>query len=99
MRQLSFIVVAIAVFVLVVGAVGVYAYDRTRDDTIAKGVSAGGVDLSGMHPAAARGALRSERASPLHEPIVVRYHGHHYRLSARRAKISVNVDQMVDDAL
>jgi lipoprotein-anchoring transpeptidase ErfK/SrfK len=77
----------------------VYAYDRTRDDTIAKGVSAGGVDLSGMHPAAAREALRRELAAPLREPIVVRFHGHHYRLSARRAKISVNVDQMVDDAL
>src|SRR5919202_1692248 len=32
MRQRSFIVVAIAVAVLVFGAVGVYAYDKTRDD-------------------------------------------------------------------
>jgi lipoprotein-anchoring transpeptidase ErfK/SrfK len=99
MRQRSFIVVAIAVFVLVVGAVGVYAYDRTRDDVIAKGVSAGGVDLSGMHPAAARAALRRELAAPLNKPVVVRYHGHRYRLSARRAKVNVNVDQMVAQAL
>src|SRR4051794_15835969 len=99
MRQRSFIVVAIAVFVLVVGAVGVYAYDRTRDDTIAKGVSAGGVDLSGMHPAAARETLTRELAAPLHKPIVVRYHGHRYKLKARRADVRVNVDQMVDQAL
>src|SRR3954454_21180009 len=99
MRQRSFIVVAIAVFVLIVGAVGVYAYDRTRDDVIAKGVSAGGVDLSGIHPPAARQTLRRELAAPLHKPVVVRYHGHHYRLSARRAGVSVNVDEMVNQAL
>src|SRR3712207_257638 len=99
MRQRSFIVVAIAVFFLVVGSVGVYAYDRTRDDVIAKGVSAGGVDLSGMKPAEAREALRRELAAPLQKPIVVRFHGKRYRLSARRAKVSVDVDRMVDEAL
>ena len=99
MRQRSFIVVAIAVFVLIVGAVGVYAYDRTRDDVIAKGVSAGGVDLSGMKPAAAREALQQQLAAPLSKPVKVRFHGHHYRLSARKAKIRVDVDRMVDQAL
>jgi lipoprotein-anchoring transpeptidase ErfK/SrfK len=99
MRQRSFIVVAIAVFALVVGAVGVYAYDQTRDDVIAKGVTAGGVDLSGLHPAAARDTLRRELAAPLQKPIVVRFHGHRYRLSARKAKVSVDVDRMVAAAL
>src|SRR4051794_23629725 len=99
MRQRSFIVVAIAVAVLVVGAVGVYAYDKTRDDLIAKGVKAGGVDLSGMHPAEAREALRRQLAAPLHKAILVRYHHHRYRLSARRARVSVDTDGMVDRAL
>src|SRR3954449_2735012 len=99
MRQRSFIVVAIAVFALVVGAVGVYAYDRTRDDVISKGVKAGGVDLSGLHPAAAREQLQRQLQEPLKKPVVVRYHGHKYRLRARRARVNVDVDQMVDEAL
>src|SRR5215212_6312972 len=99
MRQRSFIVVALALFVLIVGAVGVYAYDRTRDDLIAKGVTAGGVDLSGMHPAKAREELQRQLAAPLRKPVVVRYHGHRYRMSARKAHISVDVEQMVDEAL
>ena len=99
MRQRSFIVVAIAVAVLVIGAVGVYAYDKTRDDLIANGVTAGGIDLSGMHPAEARAKLRSELAEPLGKPVVVRYAGHHYKLSARRARVHVDVTSMVDRAL
>jgi lipoprotein-anchoring transpeptidase ErfK/SrfK len=99
MRQRSFIVVALAITLLVVGAVGVYAYDRTRDDVIAKGVKAGGVDLSGLSPTKARQVLRRQIAAPLAKPVRVRYHGHRYKLSARRAEVSVDVDQMVDEAL
>src|SRR3954451_6686386 len=99
MRQRSFIVVAIAVAVLVLGAVGVYAYDKTRDDLIAKGVTAGGVDLSGLHPQAARDKLQRELAGPLRKPVRVRYAGHSYKLSARKAAVRVDVDAMVDQAL
>jgi lipoprotein-anchoring transpeptidase ErfK/SrfK len=99
MRQRSFIVLAVALFVLVVGAVGVYAYDKSRDDVIAKGVKAGGVDLSGMKPAEARETLRRELAEPLQKPVIVKYRGHHYRLGPRRAKVTVNTDEMVAEAL
>jgi lipoprotein-anchoring transpeptidase ErfK/SrfK len=99
MRQRSFIVVAIAVTVLVLGAVGVYAYDKTRNDVIAEGVKAGGVDLSGMKPAAAREALQRQLAAPLNKPVVVKYHHHRYKMSAHRAQVKVDVDGMVDRAL
>src|SRR5215210_4042784 len=99
MRQRSFIVVAIAVALLILGSVGVYAYDRTRDDVIGKGVSAGGVDLSGMSPAQARSALREQLAAPLRKPVVVRHSGKRYKLSARRARVSVDVEAMVRSAL
>src|SRR3954452_21402414 len=98
MRQRSFIVVAIAVAILVVGAVGVYAYDKTRDDVIAEGVKAGGVDLSGMHPDEARAPLRRHRAPPRPKRVVVRYAGHRYKMTAHRAKVHVDVDGMVDRA-
>ena len=99
MRQRSFIVVAVAVAVLVLGAVGVYAYDKTRDDLVANGVTAGGVDLSGLRPQAAREKLQRELAGPLRKPISVRYAGHRYALSARRAAVRVDVDAMVQRAL
>ncbi|MEA2123807.1 MAG: L,D-transpeptidase ErfK/SrfK [Solirubrobacteraceae bacterium] len=99
MRQRSFIVLALALTVLVVGAVGVYAYDKTRNDVIAKGISAGGVDLSGMHPKQAREALRQQLAAPLQKPVVVKYAGHRYKLSPKQAKVRVNTADMVQQAL
>jgi lipoprotein-anchoring transpeptidase ErfK/SrfK len=99
MRQRSFIVVAVAVAVLVLGAVGVYAYDKTRDDLVAKGVTAGGIDLGGLHPEAARAKLQRELAGPLGEPITIRYAGRRYKLTAHRARVRVDVDAMVDHAL
>jgi lipoprotein-anchoring transpeptidase ErfK/SrfK len=99
MRQRSFIVVAVAVAVLILGAVGVYAYDKTRDDVIAKGVKAGGVDLSGMHPAEARDTLHRQLEAAIQKPVFVKYGDDKFRLGARRAKVKVDVDQMVDEAL
>jgi lipoprotein-anchoring transpeptidase ErfK/SrfK len=99
MRQRSFIVLAISLALLVLGAVGVYAYDKTRDDIIAKGVTAGGVDLSGMHPKEARETLDRQLAAPLRKTVVVKYAGHRYRLSATRARVRVNTADMVQQAL
>src|SRR4051794_4835409 len=99
MRQRSFIVLAVALAVLVIGAVGVYAYDKTRDDVIAKGVTAGGVDLSGMNPNEARETLRRELAVPLQKAVVVKYAGHRYKLSPARAKVRINTNDMVRQAL
>jgi lipoprotein-anchoring transpeptidase ErfK/SrfK len=99
MRQRSFIVVALAVAMLVLGAVGVYAYDKTREDTIAEGVSAGGVDLGGLKPAAAREKLDTHLAAPLRQPLFVKFGEERFRLGARKAQIEVDIDAMVDGAL
>jgi lipoprotein-anchoring transpeptidase ErfK/SrfK len=99
MRQRSFIALAIALTVLVVGAVGVYAYDKTRDDVIAKGITAGGVDISGMNPNEARETLRRELAVPLQKSVVVKYAGKRYKLTPARAKVRVNTGDMVQQAL
>src|SRR2546430_5679149 len=99
MRSRSFIALAVALVVLVLGTVGVYAYDKTQDDVIAKGVTAGGVDLSGMHPAKARAALQRELGGALNRPVVVRYAKRKYRLPASRAGVRVDVAGMVQRAL
>jgi lipoprotein-anchoring transpeptidase ErfK/SrfK len=99
MRQRSFIVLAVALAVLVIGAVAVYAYDKTRDDVIAKGVTAGGVDLSGLHPDEAREALQRELAAPLKKDVIVKYQGKRYRLTPARAKVRIDTVGMVEQAL
>ena len=99
MRQRSFIVLAVVVAVLLIGAVGVYAYDQSRSDIIAKGVTAGGVDLSGLKPTAAREKLERELSTPLQKSVVVKYRGRRYKLSAARAKVVVDTDSMAQRAL
>jgi lipoprotein-anchoring transpeptidase ErfK/SrfK len=99
MRQRSFIALAVLLAVLILGSVGVYAYDSTRDDQIAKGVSAGGVDLSGLTPAQARNTLERQLGDPLRRPVVVKYDGKRYKLSAAQAGVRVDTGGMVAGAV
>jgi lipoprotein-anchoring transpeptidase ErfK/SrfK len=99
MRQRSFIALAVALAVLVVGAVGVYAYDKTRTDVIAKGVTAGGVDLSGMHSKQARATLDRELVAPLQKTVTVKYHGKRFHLTPAQARVTINTADMVQQAL
>src|SRR3954471_3679939 len=99
MRKRSFIVLAVVLAVLGIGAVAVYAYDQSRNDIIAKGVTAGGVDLSGMKPAEARAKLQRELSAPLQKTVVVKYHGKRFKLKPEKAKVVVNIDEMVQQAV
>src|SRR3954464_5636667 len=86
MRQRSFIVIAVFLAVLVLGAVAVYAYDSSRKDTIAKGVTAGGIDLSGMKPKAAQAKLDRELAAPLQKTVYVKFAHRRYKLTPEKAQ-------------
>jgi lipoprotein-anchoring transpeptidase ErfK/SrfK len=99
MRQKSFILVAAAVLLLVGGAVAVYAYDSSRDDLIAEGVTVAGVDVGGMKPAEARAIVRREVAAPLERPIKVTHRDKRFTLSHRDAGLRADVGGMVDEAL
>jgi lipoprotein-anchoring transpeptidase ErfK/SrfK len=99
MRQRSFIVIAVLIAVLVLGAVGVYAYDNSHKDTIAKGVTAGGIDISGMKPNAAQAKLDRELAAPLRKTIVVKFAHHNYKLTPEKAQVRVNTADMVHQAV
>src|SRR3954471_24514651 len=70
-RQRSFVIPAVIVGVLIVLAVGVYAYDSSRDDQIAKGVTVGGIDVGGMQADKARQKLSSEMGQSLKRSIEV----------------------------
>jgi hypothetical protein len=99
MRRAAFTAAAIAVAVLLVCAVGVYAYDRSRVDEIADGVSIGGVDVGGLGADEARELLEEKVAEPLKRPVRVTVEGRRYKLSAEDADVRVDVDALVDRAV
>jgi lipoprotein-anchoring transpeptidase ErfK/SrfK len=99
MRQRSFIVIAVVLAVLVLGAVAVYAYDSSRKDTIAGGVTAGGVDISGMKPKAAQEKLDRELAAPLQKTVYVKFAHKRYKLTPEKAQVHVDTHGMVQEAL
>jgi lipoprotein-anchoring transpeptidase ErfK/SrfK len=98
-RSGTFIGVAAAIVLLIAGAAGVYAYDHAREDKIAEGIPVGGVQVGGLHREEAITRLRDELLRPLSVPIVVEARGKTFHLTAREARISSDIDAMVDDAI
>ena len=99
MRQKSFILVAVLLLVLVGGAVAAYAYDSSREDLIAEGVTVAGIDVGGMSTADARLLIERRLEEPLEQPIAVRRAKRRFNLSAEDAGVQADVDGMVDEAL
>ena len=84
---------------MLAGAIGVYAYDASRDDLIADGISAGGVRIGGMRASEARVAIDDQLAAPLRKRLVVTHKGRRFRLTAAKARLRVNTERMVQEAL
>ena len=99
MRQKSFIFIAALLVLLLAGAGGVYAYDRSNQDTIAAGVTVAGVDVGGLTSEQARVKVRRQVAAPLQRPVVVRRAGKRFRLSPEDANVRADVGGMVAEAL
>ena len=99
MRQRSFILLAVGIAAMVFGSVAVYAYDAGTDDTIANGITAAGIDVSGLHEGEARTKLRRELAYHLEQPLTVTFRKRRFHLDPRTARIHTNVDGMVDQAM
>jgi lipoprotein-anchoring transpeptidase ErfK/SrfK len=99
MRHRWFILVAVLLLVLTGGAVAAFAYDSSREDLIAKGVTIAGVDVGGMTTAEARSVVQRELQEPLEKPVAVRRGKTRFRLSAHDAGVQADVGGMVDEAL
>jgi hypothetical protein len=93
------IAIVVGVLVLVLGAVGAYAYDSSQDDKIADGVTIGGVDVGGMDEAEAEQAVRRQLLAPLRHSLRVGYDGEHWTLHGDRLRVHADLDRAVDDAL
>jgi lipoprotein-anchoring transpeptidase ErfK/SrfK len=94
-----FIAGAAFVVAVVALAAAVVIYDRGREDTIGKGVTIGGVDVSGLKREAAEARLRREILEPLNQSVVVDHGNRRWKLTAREAKVATNLDATVDEAL
>ena len=82
------------------GTVGVYAYDESTRDVIADGVSIGAIEVGGMTGQQATRRVRSALLEPLEDPLIVEGHdGKEFRLTAKEARISADVNGMVAEAL
>jgi lipoprotein-anchoring transpeptidase ErfK/SrfK len=100
MRNRTFILVAGFLVVLLVGAGGVYLYDASKSDDVADGVKVAGVDVGGLSRSQAREKLQRELVAPLKQPVRVRaLGGHTFTLTAKRAKVTMNVNAMVEEAV
>jgi hypothetical protein len=93
---------AIGGFALVVAAALVfgaaYAYARSQEDVIAKGIHAGKIDLGGLSADAARVKLEHVYR-PLQRPLVLRYPRGRIVLTARAAQVRVETEAVVARAL
>jgi lipoprotein-anchoring transpeptidase ErfK/SrfK len=99
MPKRAVVIAAVVGLLVLVGAGGVYAYDRAHAEEIGKGVTVGGVDVSGLTEEQAEAKLRAAVLEPLKRPVVVRALGKRYRLTPERANVAVDIDGSVRAAL
>ena len=93
------IVVAAVFLVLAAGTGALYAYDSARSDVIAKGVTAGGVDVGGLYATAARDVLERSLNGKIARAVVVEWKDRRWTLEARDVDAHLNVGRMVREAL
>lgn len=93
------IAIATAVALLLLGAVGAYAYDSAQRDTIADGVTVGGVDVGGMDAEEAERAVRRQLLAPLRHSLRVGYDGESWRLPGEKLNVHADLETAVEEAL
>jgi lipoprotein-anchoring transpeptidase ErfK/SrfK len=87
------------IVVVLLGAAGAYAYDSSRKDQIADGVTIGGVDVGGMSFDEAKSAVERGLLAPLNHSLKVGYDGKSWELSGKSLKIHAELDHAVEEAL
>jgi lipoprotein-anchoring transpeptidase ErfK/SrfK len=96
-RKAQIAVVAL-VFLLIAGAVGAYAWDKSMEDEIAEGVRIGKVDVSGLGREEARQEVHEDLIAPLEKPVTVTFKGTRYVLSPEQLQVRADINDMLDRA-
>jgi hypothetical protein len=94
---LASVATVFAVFASTAGAV--YAYDASRADVIAAGVSVAGIDVGGMRPHEARAAVLRRVVPSLERPLRLESGARAFVLSPKAADVRVRAGRMVEAAL
>ena len=90
---------AATVTLLLLGTLAGYAYDRSRAEHIAEGVTVGGIDVGGLEAPEARARLRRQLTAPLRRKIVVAYRASSLGLKPAGLGARVDVGSAVEQAL
>ena len=93
------IAIVTGVLLLVLGAIGAYAYDSSQKDEIAEGVTIAGVDVGGLEAEEAKRVVRRRLLAPLRRSLRVGYDGEHWELSGKQLKVHADLDGAVEEAL
>jgi lipoprotein-anchoring transpeptidase ErfK/SrfK len=97
-RKAQIAIAVVVVLLLVLVGVG-YAYDSSQKDTIADGVTIGGVDVGGMSEAEAKQAVQRQLLGPLRHSLRVGYDGEHWQLPVKRLEVHANLAAAVEKAV
>ena len=97
-RKLS-ITLAISVVLMIGAAVAAYAYDASRSEQIAEGVTIGAIDVGGMEADAARSLIKQDLIQPLAKPVTVTHDGVRYQLGPEQLKLRADIDGMIEEAV
>jgi lipoprotein-anchoring transpeptidase ErfK/SrfK len=84
---------------LLVGAGAMFAWDASRSDVIADGVTVGAVDVSGLSRVDARVRVRERLFEPLNTPLVISAANETFSLGAREAKIKADLEATIHEAV
>jgi lipoprotein-anchoring transpeptidase ErfK/SrfK len=99
MRTRLIVLVAFVAVLAGGGVAATYAYDNSKRDLIADGVTVNGVPIGGLTRAQAEKKLSAALLAPLDRPVKVRYKGRTFTLSQKAAAIGINISGTVDQAL
>jgi len=88
-----------ALALLLVAAVGAYAWDASKKDQIAEGVTIGGIDVGGHSTGEAEARVRQDLVEPINHPVHVSFESERYTLTPEQLKVRADVDGMVDEAV
>lgn len=89
-------VAAGCVLLLVLGA---FAFEKAQANTVASGVTIGGIDVSGLSREAAESKVRADVQDVVQQPIVVVYKGKRRTLKPEKSQVGVDVPALVDAAI
>lgn len=78
---------------------GAYAWDLVTKDTIADGVTVGGVDIGGLNEREARQVLHTELIEPYSRSLTVTHEDTEFTLTAEELKVRSDLDGMIEDAV